>query len=167
MARLINKDWILLCWFVDKDKRIFHLPLFQPGLMCRWCWAFPRWSVNTRAISWAPIPLFSLFSVKRIFENSCRSPLCSLCWRTWPWRRWRTPWSSSSSPRPILTQFTKSAPMCRSSFTRQGTDKRRPKFVQNILMMFWSTAPWVWVDGGDFSAIRVLSWPGGTQENSR
>ena len=29
--------------------------------MCRWCWAFPRWSVNTRAISWAPIPLFSLF----------------------------------------------------------------------------------------------------------
>ena len=23
MARLINKDWILLCWFVDKDKRVF------------------------------------------------------------------------------------------------------------------------------------------------
>ena len=59
--------------------------------------------------------------------NCRRLQPCSLSWRTWPWRRWRTRWSSSSSPRPIQTQSSKSAQMCRSSFTRHETKKWRRK----------------------------------------
>ena len=51
-------------------------------------------------------------------HNPCRWPPSSLCWRTWLWRRWRTPWSSSSSPRPTLTPFFKSVRTSRNSSIR-------------------------------------------------